>query len=449
VATPDFPGSGSAPAVRPQAIGRRLWRGVSRTLVTAVFVQGSTLALNLFAARLLSRAEFGDFLLLVATTTTIGALGQVASGYTATKYLAEFRTRDRDRAGRIGAACLSLGIIGGVIAAAALALGADWLSAEWLRTPHLQRAFLAVAAFVPFVTLNGQRAGVLAGLESYTTAAAVGAVGGIAYFVLGAVGLVTGGLVGGVIGLGIAAVMQWVVAEYAVRRALAAHGIRAAARPTREDNALVVHFAVPAALGGISSLVTIWLAGALLVRHAGGGDEFALFGVANTARTMVLFVPQALASVGTTLLNHHLGDAPHYRRVFWSSVGLAVVVAVTGAAVLAIVAGPIVRLFGDGFGPAARPLRILMIAAVAEAVSNTIYQVIQSRAQMWRSAWTIALPRDALLLVLAYLLTRAGHGASGLAVAYAVAWCFALTVTSVWTWRLGLGGDNPPRPAIA
>ena len=52
-----------------------------------------TLALNLVSANLLGRFAFGEFTVVQGTLSTVGALAQVATGYTATKYVAELRER--------------------------------------------------------------------------------------------------------------------------------------------------------------------------------------------------------------------------------------------------------------------------------------------------------------------------------------------------------------------
>lgn len=434
------PGDAGAEPLPSGPIGRRLWVGLSRSVTTAVFVQGSTLALNIFAARALSQARFGDFLLLVTTIATLGGIGQLASGYTTTKYLAEFRTRDRARAGRIVAVCTGLAIIGALATGLTLALGSEVVAAAWLRAPHLAPTLSLVACVVPFSVLYGQRAGVLNGLESYSTMAWIGAASGITYLAFGALGVHLGGIDGGVIGIGLSAGLQWLLAERAVAGALRQHGVRPRMSGAMQDAGTVFHFALPASLGGLVSMSAIWVSAAMLVRQPNGSEQLALFGAANSARAMVLFLPQAVSGVGTTLLNNHLGDASRYRRVFRTSVALAFAVAVTGALGMALVGGYVLQIFGRHFDAAGGALHILLFAAVCESSSNTIYQVIQSRAHMWKSAWFIVLPRDGVLMLLACLLTP-GWGAVGLAWAYACAWALSLAITSVWTWRLGLGAE--------
>jgi O-antigen/teichoic acid export membrane protein len=431
---------------------RRLWLGFSRNLVTAVFVQGSTLALNLFAARALPVRVFGDFLMMLTTLATAGGIGQLASGYTATKYLAEFRVTDPARAGRILALCSIVAMSGALLTALVLGGSAPWLASQWLKAPHLTVSLVIVAVAAVFVVMNGQRTGVLNGLEAYTPLARIGVVSGVTYGAFGMLGVYLAGLNGGLIGIGASACVQWVLLGRGASHALRHHGIDVRFSDALREKPKVVHFALPASLGGLVSMSAVWLAAGLLVRNPDGGEQLALFGAANSFRVMVLFLPLVVCSVGTTLLNNQLGNEGGYRRVFWGTLGLAVGSAGFGAVVMVVLGAQLLQVFGSEFEPASSALRVLMVAALAEASANNIYQVVQSHAQMWRSLCLIVIPRDTALVTLAFFLTPT-YGADGLAIAYACAWTLALLIVATWTYTMGLAatgirrGDAEPERA--
>ena len=69
------------------------------------------------------------------------------------------------------------------------------------------------------------------------------------------------------------------------------------------------------------------------------------------------------------------------------------------------------------------------------------YQVIQSQTKMWLSFFAIAIPRDVLIVGLAYLLIPT-HGAKGLAAAYTIAWTVAALVIGAIVYHIGLHSDS-------
>jgi O-antigen/teichoic acid export membrane protein len=152
----------------------------------------------------------------------------------------------------------------------------------------------------------------------------------------------------------------------------------------------------------------------------------------------VLFFPVLFNNVGASLLNNQrgLGRGANYRELFWINMGLTAMAALIGAASVGLTGTWLLRLYGSEFSEGLPVLWVLLVAAFLEAVSLAAYQVVQSKGRMWLSLYLIALPRDALLVVLAYFLTE--NGAVGLAYAYAAAWIIALSAVCVVSYIVGM-----------
>src|SRR5437764_944488 len=98
----------------------RLKSGLFWSLVGTVFNQGSTLAVNVMVAHSLSRHVFGEYSMLQSTMLTMAAIAQLAMGSTATKYVAEFRSSDQAKTGRILGLCAVVSATAACIATLAL-----------------------------------------------------------------------------------------------------------------------------------------------------------------------------------------------------------------------------------------------------------------------------------------------------------------------------------------
>jgi O-antigen/teichoic acid export membrane protein len=426
----------------------RLQKGIARNLVGTVFNQGSTFALNVVAAHALGRVRFGEFMIVQATLITVGNLGQFATGYTATKYVAEFRNREPARASRILGLCAAVSSVTGLIMALGLLTAAPYVSTHFLHAPELSTALMIAALGAFFFIVNGYRAGALGGLESYGALARAGVIGGVAYFVLGSVGAAAGGINGGLTGIVASAFVQWVALGLFLHRESAHQDVRTVYDHAWQERRVLTTFALPAALSGFVTLPALWLASALLVRQHGGFDHMALFAAANTFRMVVLFLPNTVNTVGMSLLNNQrrVGDEA-YRRVFWWNLAITAALAITVAAIIAAAGKSLLQMFGRNFDEGYGTLLILMVAAVAESVAIAIYQVVQSRAKLWLSLFLIALPRDSLIVLSAYLLTPK-MGAAGLATSYAMGWTLALCMTIVLASRLGIRAGIFERPPM-
>src|SRR5436309_861514 len=112
-------------------------RGVAWNLIGTATLQGSTFIINIAVANLLGRRVFGEYAIVQSTVVLLTSVVQWATGYTATKYLAEFRSIDPRRAGRLlGMLAVVSGSLGGVLALLLL-VGAKSLSIEVLANPEL------------------------------------------------------------------------------------------------------------------------------------------------------------------------------------------------------------------------------------------------------------------------------------------------------------------------
>lgn len=414
---------------------RRLHTGIALSFVGSAFNQGGTFALNLLVANLVGRYAFGEFTVVQSTLATAAAIGQFATGYTATKHVAEFRQRDPQRASRILHLCGRVSTVTGTLTAGALFFGAPFIASTALGAPAAVTSLRIAAFAVLFVVMNGFRAGALAGLESYHATARVGIVSGSIYLLAGGCGAAIGGVPGALVGIGLSAAAQWMVLGRVLTRELAHHGLTAQPDVWKERRTLF-QFALPASLAGLISLPALWWASAILTRQPNGLNEIALFGAANSFRVIVLFLPGVLTTVGMAQLNNQRWSGPkHYRRLFWWNLALTASCSAAAATVIVMLGPLLFQAFGKEFGAAYAPVRVLMIAAVTEAVAIAIYQVIQTQGRMWLSLFLVAVPRDALIVALSYALAPQ-FGAVGLSAAIALGWMLALVVNTILAFRL-------------
>jgi O-antigen/teichoic acid export membrane protein len=440
----------TVPADAPaESLRARLQRGVSWNLAGAVFTSGCNFAIAVAAARILGREEFGEYGMVQNTAVTLSAMAQLATGYTATKYVAEFRAVDKARTGRIIGVCSLVAASTAVLAAMALIAAAPWLASTTLKAPHLATALMVSSAFVAFSTLNGYQSGSLAGLESYGAMARALIVASAVNALLAIGGAWWWGIPGLLGGLGAGATVQWLIFRTTLVAACAKRGIAIVYRGAWRERAIILRFAVPASLSGIVSAIAAWAASAVLARQSAGYGQLGLFNAANTMRSLILFLPLLLNRVSMSLLNHEYGrrDAGRFRKLFLANFGMTLGLILVGVAGVAA-AGPwIMRAFGSAFAVGYSVLLVVLVATLFEGLAQVPYQIIQSHARMWQGTLLAALPRDASLVVLAFLLVPR-FGAVGLAGAAAIAHAIALAAMALLASRIGLEPKPSSQPAI-
>lgn len=400
---------------------------------------GGNFVTNIIIANILGRDVFGEYGMVQSTVVTISGVAQLATGFTATKYVAENRAHDKEKTGRIMGLCSVLSSIAAFVAAAALLIGASWLAGHTLKAPHMREGLMITAGFVLFSVLNGYQTGVLAGLESYRALAGCAVVHGC-----GSVGIVTlsawlWGFEGALASMAFGSLLRWYLFSRAVKSETGSQGIKVRFDGIWNERKIIYRFALPTAISGFSSMPALWMANAFLVRQQGGYSQMGLYGSASNLKSLVIFLPFLLNNVSMSLLNSQrgAGDEGSYRKVFWTNMAFTAGVALAGAVLVAASGKLLLRMYGKDFTEGYPVLVVLMGASIFECITLASYQIVQAQERMWLSFFAIALPRDAMIAVLAYLLTP-HQGAMGLAISYAAAQATALLATVIIISNIGL-----------
>ena len=414
-------------------------------LLTGTFWNGISLALNqggaflgsVVVARLLGQTAFGQYAIVLATLMSVSVLAQTGLASAATKYIAEFRTIDPARTGRILGLCAVFGPAVAVVFALSMALAAPWVARPVLGSQSLAAPLAVGAVFVIFYAANNYQVGALTGLERYRALVAPAAICTLLTIILVALGAKYGGVTGAIAGLSMAAAIRWYLHQRALHREFQKAGIAVSSQGIWQELPLLYGFAIPAALSGFLMIPPLWLTNAWLVRQPEGYAHLAHYAAAQTLRLMVMFVPLLMNSVGLSVLNNvRRGSAAGS----YTSVHRMNRIALTGttavAALLVALCGhSILRLFGSAFaGSGNAVLWILLASTVLESASLGYFQAIQAAGRMWLALVAVAIPWQAAFVGSAYFLIPR-FAAAGLAGAYLAGMSVALLATAITAAR--------------
>ncbi len=426
----------------PERFRDRFRTGIIWNFLGAASSFGTTFAVNVIVAKMLGREAFGQFTIVQNTLVTFCGLASLSMGLAATKYVAQFRVSDPGKAGRILGLCSLVSAAAAAAVSLALITLAPWIAASQLKTPNLAFSLRMGAAFLFFTALNGYQTGALAGLERYRTAGIAGLLSGVAGLAICAFSLRLWAIDGAFIGLSVSALIRYLLCRFFLRSACADAGIEYTYRGLAPLRPILFRFAIPAAISGYFTLPMFWLANLILFRQPDGVASMALYGAAASIRVMVLFLPSIVNSVGLSILNHTrgAGDMPGFVRLYWNNILAVVASVLVVAAPIALFGKTILILFGKDFQHAYPVILVLLLSAIPEALSMSLFQIIQAEERMWFGFFGVIVPREIALVALAYLLTPS-LGATGLAISYGVAWTLAAIIIFAAGFRPWKGAD--------
>ena len=410
----------------------RLITGSAWNLIAMIFNQGSTFAVNIIIARILGQVAFGEYAIIQNTIVTMASLIQLSFGMTATKYIAEFRTTDKDRAGELLGFLSIITFTAAAFGSIVLFYTSPWISLHALKAPKLSELLVVGVGYVFFSALNGYQTGVFAGLESYKSLAKSGIVSGLVVIMFVTAGACWSGLIGAVWGLSISALVRFLVHKYNLIEAYKKNGLQPRYGSIANEKAIFLKFVLPSSLCIVFTLPAMWAANALLVRNAGFA-EMAIYGAANNIRVIVLFLPNVISNVGLSMLNHEKGNGDYgrFNHLFRSNVLSITFCAIITAFLFGLFSDYILRVFGKSFtsAHAISVVVVLLLSTIPESISIAIHQYINSRVNMWVAFFGVNLPREILLVLFAYSLTNK-YGAFGMALSYLTAYTVAFITTA-------------------
>ena len=407
---------------------RRFLGGAAWSVGGAVVSSGLTLVTMIFIARMLGKETYGQFIVVQSTLGMVGVFAGFGIGTTATRYVAELRSRDSGRLAHILALTERSVLTFGLIATVVLALISGFIASAALNSPSLSLP-LSIAAFsVFFSALDSYQKSILIGLEAMR-AFAIGTIVGAAASV--PVMLVLADMYGlnGVAGaMVVSALIQSGISRFQVASQLNRFAIRRETHGCLREWRVLRDFALPALLGGLLVAPAHWVCQALLANTPNGYAELAVLGVAMQWFNLVMFLPNIAGRVLLPILTEHFtsGDHGQSAKVLKLAIISNLAVVIPAALAIALSSPWIMLAYGAQFSDGSQSLILVIFIAVLVVGAMPVGQILTAGGRMWLGAsmnfgWAMIYLGSAFLL--------AKHGAIGIVASLGIAYLGH----SVWT----------------
>ncbi len=371
--------------IEASPLGYRLAKGAFWSLTGALISRGLGLISSILVARMLGKEGFGELGIIQNTVGMFGTFAGFGMGLTATKYIAEFKIKDPDKAGRIMALSGLVSIITGGIISIALVVFAPWLAKNTLAAPHLSR-YLQISAGLLFLSaLNGAQTGALAGFEAFKTIAQVNLWAGITAFPLMVGGVYIAGLEGAVWGLVASMGINWLLNHIALRIEARKAKIPFSYRGCMQEWKVVWTFSLPSVLGGAMVGPVNWACSAMLVNQPNGYAEMGIFNAANQWFVILLYLPGIIAQTVLPILSERLGENDIIRsgKILSLSIRINFYMIMPIVILCCILNSSIMQLYGDSFKSGGLTLIVILLTAGLLSIQTPVGTIISASDKMW------------------------------------------------------------------
>lgn len=405
-----------------KAIAFSFAAGVYWSLIGAVLSRGLTLLATVLAARTLGAEGFGELGMIQNTQGLFGVLAGAGLGLAATKFVAEHRSVDPIQAHRCIVLTILMSLIAGLLGAIVMCFYASEL-AVFMQAPHLFGELQVATGLILFGAVNGVQSGALAGLGDFRAVARLSILRGVCLFFALVIGVRSGGVMGGVIGLVVTEVVAVAATQWVLSRAFPKRWMDIFVGPAVwGDIAAMLRFSGLAVSASLATTLAFWYVSVLMVNEQNGYAALGVFNAADRWRQLLLFLPATFSQLVLSMLSNMHGkkEANEFRKLFRVSLWVNIGVVAIPTGLLVLIAPQAMSMFGAEYREGANTLIILSGSTIAVVLNNILGQVLISKgAMLWRFAMDILL--SCVLVLVAWLLVPIWQE-QGLAFAYLIAY---------------------------
>lgn len=411
------------------SLRKRFFIGSFWSLISSIFPLGLGFIGSIITSRILGKIGYGELGMIRSTMEMFVVYAGFGLGLTATKYVAELRDLDKERAGKIIGMSSLVALITSGSLALAIYIFAPSLSINSLNAPHLKNELRVACLFLFIGGLNNAQNGILAGFEAFRDMAKVSIYSGIISFFISATGVYFYGLRGAVWALALTRGVQWLLNHLVLRRVLYREKIRASYNNIKSEFAILWKFSMPAVVAGSVTGIVGWTANTMLVKQPNGYAEMGLFSAANQWRAYLLMLPAIIGQVVLPILSERVakGDTSGIKKALIAGMLTNGILTFPIGVVLLIFSKHIMGLYGRGFVSGGVTLNIIILFTLLLSIQTPIGQIITAKGKMWLGFFMNCVWGAVLLVSFSFLKP---YGAFGLAIAFLIAY----SVHALWTF---------------
>ena len=371
-----------------RAMGSTFGKNVAWVTGLSSVERVAALLQTILIARALGITEYGVYGLLFGTIGFTASITGMQMGLTATVFIARYKETNKDKARRIIQYVNRFALIVSAVFLFSTLPFSNYLSAWLLSTEQYVLAIILGCIFVCGSILSGVQDGVVQGFEDFKAIARIKIATSLATLVAIYPGAKLFGLEGVLmITLG-GLFIKYLLLNFVIRRHQLEQGFPQLGNGVKFSDMVLV-FSIPTMLTSLLVGFVTWFGMYLLSKQTSGFDEVAIANTGIQWRGPLLLISSSISSVAIPAFSRFKssGDAASARMLQEKLIWFNGIAASAVVAILAVLAKPILGIYGPGF-VSGKPIFLLVLAtAIPQVVSQVYLQKLVGTGKVWLQFW--------------------------------------------------------------
>jgi O-antigen/teichoic acid export membrane protein len=397
----------------------RVANGAFWSFAGSILAQTIGMFTSIITARILGKVGFGELGIIRSTILMLGSLAGFGIGLAATKYIAEYRTSDKLRIGRIIGILNATSIILGLVASAFCFFLSDSLSRVMFNSTNYSILIKYASPLLFLGSYSSYQIGAISGFEKFKALSLIMLVDSALLFLFIGLGSIWFGISGALIGTVISTVLGIFIKGLYLINEYKTHKIRITYLSYKSEILILVKFVLPTMLFGVALQPFEWISRVLLSRQNDGMAELGIFTVAFTWSQLVMFLPLQLTSSLASVLPNLLAEneVEKVKRVIRKSFLLIILFTFLTALILLAISNYILDAYGSDFANGKLPLYVMIATYSVASITVLFRSLFIILNKPWLQFFhTIIL--GVILVIGSYFLIS--NGSLGLSLAYLI-----------------------------
>lgn len=384
----------------------KLFKDSFWSLAGNIVGKGAALLAGILVARFLGKEVYGEYGIIRNTVLTIGVFSTFGLGYTATKYIAEFRKLSPEKIPIFIRSANKITIIFSGLMATILFVFADYISIELLDVEHLSLALRILSVLIVFNAITTTQIGVLSGFGKFRVVAKINSIIGVLTFLLSAFLTYFFSLNGALIALLIVQILNTLFNYYEVKKEtdLIPKSIQTLDNNLSKE---ILKFSTPIALQEAVYSITTWLGSLFLIKFATYGD-LGMYTAAMQWKAIIIFIPGILRNVILSHLSGNNDNHQAHNKILKQTILINIISTLIPSILVYLFSSIIAQSYGETFVGLENLITLACFSTIFMSISNVYSQAYTSKGLNW-VMFRLRLFRDIGVLILAYFLLMRGN----------------------------------------
>ncbi|MFV0536925.1 MAG: oligosaccharide flippase family protein [Dysgonomonas sp.] len=376
-----------------------------------VIAKGLSLIAGIVVARLLGKDIFGEYGMIKNTLATMAIFSTFGLGYTATKYVAEFKNVSASVVSQVIKYSTKITLCTSGLMAVIIFVFANYISNTILKAPDLGISLKLTAIWVVFNALTTTQIGILSGFGSFKGMARVNTYIGVFIFFFSIILTYLWGLEGALFTLLLGQMLNFYLNYRLVKKNEKEIDVKVESSLSLVSIPDLLKFSFPVALQEVLFSITGWVVSLLLVRLSTYG-ELGSYSAALQWYILVLYIPGVLRNVVLTHLSENLNNDKIYSKILNRILLINFLSTLIPFIIIFAFSGFIASFYGTSFQGIGLLISLATLNAIPACLSNVYAQAYMSKGKNWLML-VLRLIRDVSFIGISYYLIVNNSGDDG------------------------------------